>query len=278
MTTLIGIPTYDDTLRSGLAVSLLTEMSHPGCPRYTVACKQSSLLALAHNELLCLALNNRPDISHLLIIHSDILPDPGYIAQMHKDMKEARAGVLSAVIPIKDSKGLTSTALLPHIGGSDRQGRREYRRRRLTLAEAPRLPDIFDVRDLQKLFDEDSSDAVLLVNTGMLLIDMRQPFVERVHFEINDAIFRNDDDGMYYADVEPEDWHFSRQLAEHGARVCVTRRVRLRHVGRMNFPNSGTWGEWQADQMWPSVRARANGQHAPEPGAVQALVLGSGED
>ncbi len=271
MTTLVGIPTYDDTLRSGLALSLLTEMRLPDCPAYTVACKQASLLALAHNELLCIALNNRPEIDKLLIVHNDILPDHGYLAQMHKDMRQSGADVLGAVIPIKDSKGLTSTALLPRLGDEhDMQGRKEFRRRRLTIKEAARLPDIFDAHDLNHLFGEETTEPILLVNTGMLLIDVTKPFVEKVHFEINDEIFRHDDSGQFYADVEPEDWFFSRQCAARGARICVTRRVHLRHVGRANFPNTGDWGEWDNDQTWPgnrllvTQRENGNGQYEPE--------------
>jgi len=263
MTILIGIPTYDNKVESGLAVSLLSEMRYPGCPPYTVAFKQSSLLAYAHNELLCIARNNQPEITHLLLVHADILPDPGFLAQMFKDMAEAQADVLGVVIPIKDSKGLTSTALLPHLGDADKQGRREYRRRRLTITECARLPDIFDVRDLQHVFGEASEDGVLLVNTGMLLINLAAPFVSQVHFEINDDIFTGED-GLAYADVEPEDWYFSRQAAAHGARLCVTRRVSLRHVGRANFPNQVAWGEWAHDQAWKAPEPKRNGQHEPE--------------
>lgn len=272
MTILVGIPTYDDTLRTGLALALLSE-HRPGCPAYTVVSKQASLLALAHNELLCIALNNRPEITHLLIVHSDILPEPGFIGQMFADLTEYKADALGCVIPIKDSKGLTSTALLPHIGSpEDPQGRYAFRRRRLTIREAAKLPDVFGVDDLKKLYGETASDAALLVNTGMLMIDVRQPVFEQAHFEINDEIFRKEN-GLFYADVEPEDWYFSRQLATLGARVMVTRRVGLRHAGRANFPNRGeAWGDWEFDRsavpaadapIVEPVIERKNGQKEP---------------
>jgi hypothetical protein len=260
MAVLIGVPTYDDKVNTGLAAALIAEGALPHCPVYTVAFKAVSLLALGHNELLCLALNNRPDISHLLIVHADILPDRGFLIQMLSDMEEAHADVLGAIVPIKDGHGLTSTAYLPHLGPPDAQGRYEFRRRRLTIKEATRLPDLFDVHDIQHLFSDDSPDGVLLVNTGLLLLDVRQPFAERVHFEINDAIFTNGD-GKFIADVEPEDWYFSRQCALAGARVCVTRRVGLRHIGSARFPNKTTWGEWDTDQAWSAAPRKENGQH-----------------
>ena len=247
MTILIGVPTYDDRVMSGLAMALMGEQHQPRCVPYSVAFKQASLLAFAHNELLCIALNNRPDITHLLLIHADVLPVPGFIGQMWDDMVRANADVLSALLPIKDTKGLTSTALLPSLAEARRPGRREYKRRRLTMQESEQLPEVFTVTDLQKLFSEPSEDAALLVNTGLMLIDVRKPWIEQAHFEINDAIYRNEA-GLFYPDVEPEDWHFSRQIADLGVRVAVTRRVQARHVGRMNYPNQTPWGEWAHDQ------------------------------
>ncbi len=270
MAVLIGIPTYDDKVYSGLSAALMGEGTLPDCPEYTVAYKHISLLALSHNELLVLALNNRPQITHLLIVHSDVIPERGFLVQMLHDMAEAQADVLSAVIPIKDGSGLTSTALLPHLGEADAQGRYEFRRRRLTIKEAMRLPDVFDVQDVQHVFDEHSPDGVLLVNTGLMLIDVRQPRLtepEPLHFEINDAIFRKED-GTFVADVEPEDWYFSRQCARRGLRVCATRRVHVQHVGRANFPNHVDYGTWASDKMWKPAN-KENGQHAetqvPEP-------------
>jgi len=247
MTILVGIPTYDDKVISGLAAALMGELAQPECPPYTVAFKQASLLAFGHNALLVIALNNRPAITHLLLVHSDVVPEAGFIKQMLSDMEEAKADLLGAILPIKDSKGLTSTALLTDSHEIDQLGRRDCRRRRLTIKESARLPDVFDCADLQKFFDDHSTKPALLVNTGLLLIDVRKPWVEKCHFEINDDIFKNDD-GLYYADVEPEDWHFARQAAGQGARVCVTRRIKAQHIGRQNYPNGGGWGKWEHDE------------------------------
>jgi len=247
MTILIGVPTYDDTVKAAACGLLLSESRQPHCPPYTVAFKTASLLAYAHNALLCIALNNRPEITHLLIWHADVIPQPGFLAVLWEEMVRSQADVLGTVLAIKDGKGLTSTALLPDVTGeADPVGRREFRRQRLTLKEAASLPPTFDALDLQRVFEDQSTSPTLLVNTGLLLIDVRKPWIERCWFEINDAIFKRDD-GLWYADVEPEDWHFSRLAAAAGARVCATQKVMAAHVGRANFPNTGAWGEWSHD-------------------------------
>jgi len=248
MAILIGVPTYDDTVKVGLAQAIMQEGQEPGCPPYTVTFKQSSLLAFAHNGLLCTALNNRPQISHLLINHADVVPEPGYLKTLYDEMLRTEAGVVSVLLPLKDRKGLTSTAFLNDIAVSNWSERpRRYTRRRLTLHEAQTLPETFGVGEVAALFGERAERAVLLVNTGLMLIDVQQAWAEQAHFEINDAIDRNAD-GKFVADVEPEDWYFSRQLAMLGVKVVCMRKVKAMHVGRANFPNSEAWGEWQHDQ------------------------------
>jgi hypothetical protein len=261
MTILVGIPTYDEKIQVGLAGALLGEAHRSDCPHFTIAFKASSLLAFAHNALLCTALNNRSQgITHLLIIHSDVLPEPGFVKILLDEMSATGAGVCSGVLAIKDSNGLTSTALLPDLALAQQPGPREYRRRRVTLRELDKLPETFNARDVAELFQEPGGSPVLLVNTGLMLIDVRQTWVETAHFNITDTIWQNDE-GLYYADVEPEDWAFSRLAAEAGATVVATRKVKARHAGRMTFPNAGGWGEWDSDRAGlPGRSMNGNGQ------------------
>jgi hypothetical protein len=247
MAILIGIPTYDHTLLAGLHQALSTEGQQPGCPPYKIAIKASSLLAFAHNALLCTALNNRPDISHLLINHADVVPEPGYLRLMYEEMLRKDAGVVSAVIPIKDNKGLTSTALLPDGDTEWMQQPRSYKRRRMTMREVMTLPATFEARDVAQLFGADPDRAALLVNTGLMLIDVQQPWSERVYFQINDTVCQ-DERGKFVADVEPEDWFFSRQLARLGVKAVATRKVKVTHYGRAPFANDSAWGEWEHDR------------------------------
>jgi hypothetical protein len=188
------------------------------------------------------------------MLHSDVIPvEPGFIGIMLHHLRQAGADVLSAVMPIKDDKGLTSTALLPDSACAGWKTD-PVRRRRLTLREAEKLPVTFDAHDVATLFNprnapdrrESALDPCLLVNTGLMLVDLSKPWVEQAHFQINDLVYRRPD-GRFDADVEPEDWFFSRRAHQLGARVCATRAVKAQHAGRVNYPNHGAWGAWATD-------------------------------
>ena len=48
---------------------------------------------------------------------------------------------------------------------------------------------------------------------------------------------------LSFAQVEPEDWYFSRLLHELGLKVGCTRKVRLTHRGPHEFTNADVWGQ-----------------------------------
>ena len=87
----------------------------------------------------------------------------------------------------------------------------------------------------------------LLVNTGLMLVDFREPWVERVCFTIRDKI--HEENGTWVAEVEPEDWGFSRQARALGVPLHVTRRVAVMHIGSKAFPNDVKWGI-ETDPTW----------------------------
>jgi hypothetical protein len=246
---MIGVPCYDERVHMQLANALLHELGEPLCPTFTVTFKASSLLAFCHNLLLCNALNARAQgVTHLLICHADVVPKPGFLKTLYEEMIFNGAGIMAGVLPIKDGNGLTSTALLEDAGQVKQRGPRDFRRRRVTLKELEQLPETFAACDLAKLWGVTARKPVLLVNTGLLLIDVCQPFAELLNFQINDAVWRGDD-GQFYPDVESEDWAFSRMAAELNVKVCATRKVQAYHVGRENFPNFGAWGKLDVDTI-----------------------------
>lgn len=185
---------------------------------------RSSLLALNFNIGWCEALNLRAQgvaPLYFLLLHSDIIAKSGdWFTTLFQEMASHRAEVLSVVVPIKDSRGLTSTAR-----NTDR-----WRPVRYTLAEIARQPITWTAPDL-------------LVNTGMLLVDMRREWVERVCFTVNDTIAHNPVTGRWEADVEPEDWSFSRQCHALGVQVWATRAVAVTHLGESGFDSDAVWGD-----------------------------------
>lgn len=178
-----------------------------------------SLLARNFNQLWCKALNHRREwgLTHFLMLHGDVVPEPGWVLTMLDEMDRLQADVLSAIVPIKDHRNLTSTAILNSHAAPFTE------------------PTKLSVRDLAGLplsFDASAFPGnTLLANTGLLLVDFTKPWVENVWFEIDDRILR-DPDGTFRVWTLPEDWNFSLQAAEQGARVFVTQILSLGHFGR----------------------------------------------
>jgi len=237
---MVGIPSYDRTIHTGLLDALLNE-SVSGGPPFDVTTKSSSLLAHGCNVLWCSALNGREKITHFMMLHADVIPiGVGFIGEMFSLMEIFGADILSVALPIKTAQGFTSTAFVSDGDALD-VGLGRAQRRRITMKELAELPDTFSAQEVSELYGASATNPQLLINTGMMLVDMSGDWVERVRFEINDTIYQNSN-GRYVADVEPEDWFFSRQAHEAGARICVTSKIKAHHAGRGMFPNWGAWG------------------------------------
>ena len=209
---LLGIPSSGGQLNSDLFMALITETMQKKAPPLRIVEIRSSATAFGFNQLWCIALNNRDVLSHFLMLHTDVVPsDPGFVQTMLDEMERVGADVLSAVIPLKSETGITSTALAPDMGRVHVLGERGTRRR-LTMAEIAALPETFNAFDVVDAQQCAYRSPVLLVNTGLLLVDLRKPWVERVHFTLNDKLWQRED-GKFVCDFEPEDWFFAARAA-----------------------------------------------------------------
>jgi GT2 family glycosyltransferase len=188
----------------------------------------SSLMANNFNEMWARALNARAQgFTHFVMLHSDVMPHSGtWVGEMHAIMERVGASVLSVVLPLKDHQGLTSTAL-------DRAN--VWNPKRLTMKE------IYG-ENQPSTFTHDR----LLVNTGLMMVDFRDPWVEQAYFTIRDEI-RQKPDGQFYAAAESEDWFFSRKARELGAKLFATREIAASHFGGSNFDNTSAWGTMDTD-------------------------------
>jgi hypothetical protein len=216
----VALPTYDGTRHNAASLVELAQ----GEPKAALAEGNVSLLAYNFNTFWADALNHRPEMTHFLMLHSDVVPAPGFLGALMAEMRRVEADVLSVVIPIKSKDGLTSTALET----DDR-----WKPRRLSMSE------VFER-------EETWTEHGLLVNTGLMLVDFRKPWVEKVHFTVNDAI-RQNPDGRFEALVEPEDWSFSRQVRALGGVTWATRKVHVLHIGTTAYGNSNPWGTLKRD-------------------------------
>lgn len=203
---------------------------------------RSSLLAHGFNVLWATALawQKAGAADYFLLHHDDVeVRTPGWLDVMLAEMTRVGAAVLSAVVPIKNGTGETSTAV---------ETRCPWNPRRLTLAECLRLPRTFSGADV---------GGQLLVNTGLMLVNLSRPEWHetvsmfefgvtteelRFKFQIRDRIVPRPD-GILVAEVRPEDWEFSRECNGHGLPVFATTAVRLIHHGGFGWPNYAPDGE-----------------------------------
>ena len=233
---LIGAPTYDTTRYN--AIPLARALRHPPKDTLVNLVEQSgSLLAYTFNSLWCMALQLRAapaNVTHFLLIHADIMPDnDNWLDIMLEEMKEHKAQILSAVVPIKGESGMTSTAW-------DNDPWNPYR---LSLTELQEKPKTW-------------TEPNLLINTGLLLVDFTQPWVEQIRFHINDMIVK-DENGVFHAVVAPEDWNFSRDARNLGVESYATKAVTIRHMGLAAYSNANVWG-YPNDAVYRAFQMEAN--------------------
>jgi hypothetical protein len=195
-------------------------------------CK-GSLLAMNFNRLWCDALNVREEekLTHWAMHHSDIEAPNNWIDTLIDDMDSVGADICSAVVPLKDWRGLTTTALGTNETSTIR---------RLTLTEVRRLPVVFTAADLP------TAGSMLLVNTGLWICKFDAPWVEEACFTVKDAI-RRKPDGTFFALSLSEDWGFSAWAHKRGLKLAASRRLRVVHYGTYGFSSEGPPGQWATD-------------------------------
>lgn len=202
------------------------------------------------NHLWASALNTFEDgeATHFAMLHSDIAPDKGWLDILLSEMDDNNAPLVSALVPIKDSRGLTSTGL-----GNAKNPWGAHRR--LTMREALNLSATFGYRELKEFFSKTGcvpDESYLMFNTGCWAADLRREEFRAVNedgtlrawFDFPTRIARNKD-GKWANDRESEDWFFSRKVCELGLKALVTRKVQLVHEGEMYYDNSTPHGSYK---------------------------------
>ena len=217
----VGLPSYDGRAVYAEPLMYLARQVPHAVPIQV----SSSLLALTFNMTLCAALKMRQtgEATHFLMLHDDIAPcGREWFMDLWQAYRDSTAQLIAAVVPVKDERGFTSTACESFPWGG--------KPRRYTMTEVMKMPA------------ETFSEPGILLNTGCMLFDLREPWVDKCHFEVKDSI--------QWVNGEPcpqsasEDWNFTRQARENGcSRIYATRAVKLVHFGRQMFPNYQAWGK-----------------------------------
>lgn len=197
-----------------------------------------SIATHTFNQLWCDAYNARRElgITHFAMMHADIQPEPGWLDTLLAELERTGADVVSAVVAIKDCKGLTSTGLRDPQAG---------RTRRLTMREVHQLPPTFS------RWDTDESNKVLAINTGLWVCRFDGDWPRRFPgFSIANRLDYQVDTDTLTPHVDPEDWRFAEWLDGEGLDVRATRAVKVWHTGLFQYPNDVAWGEWETDREY----------------------------
>ena len=218
---MIGVPTYNTEITAHLYHGIRESTKHY---EVDVVFQSMSLLAFNFNNLWCIALNK--NYSHFCMVHADLSMDAGWLDTLMNEMNTHGADVLSAIIPIKNNSGETSTGF--DLSRGDGKETDEFLIKKITLKEAYAMTEATWTHEK------------LLLNTGLMLVNMRKDWVKKIHFHMIDKIIKTENG--YRPLCVSEDWQFSRDAKALGAKLYCTRKVRVVHLGGGAYPNDGPWG------------------------------------
>lgn len=246
----IAVPHRDGWVHWGTSAACLHGPSKVG---RTVDPYGSSVLTQTFNRLLSNALNarDREGYTHFVMLHNDVVPKPGFYEVLLREMTAHKLDVVSALVPLKDERGLTSTAV-------DTPGN-PWGNRRLTMSEAMELPETFSAEDVP--FRQ--PDSCLLLNSGCWIMPLDEPWTRGLHFRQQDRIVWGRCNQEWIAQSISEDWDFSRQLWSRGVRMGCTRAVELFHQ-IPQYTNQKAWGTWIQDEDFIKAEAEVTAYHQRE--------------
>lgn len=246
----VGMPRYTESAALGAAKAFLC----PTCGSCELigsekASPRTSLLDHCFNMLWAEALDRRDELgaTHFAMIHADVEPPMGWLDDLAEELLRLDADIVSSVIPIKNSCGLTSTAINPNDCFAEYGS---WVPRRLTMREVSQLPETFGAQDV---------GCPLLLNTGLWICDLRKEWVDRVCFDSAKRIVRGSDKKRV-AQCISEDWFFSNALNQMGFadKLFATRKVKVLHHGEREFKNWDSWGLWKTDETYEAATGQPN--------------------
>ncbi|HEY2882013.1 MAG TPA: hypothetical protein VGJ15_06255 [Pirellulales bacterium] len=209
---------------------------------YTSVVQQGSpILSRTFNDLLCEALNHPAKCTHFVMLHSDVIPERGWVSKLLAILHEKEADVITVVTPIKDHRGKTGVA----IGYPDCAGPMKT----LSMREIHKLPETFNAADVGY------PDLPLLTGTCCWIADLRHPFwtdvdehgIAKFSFEVFSRR-RRSSDGTWKGEYGGEDYLMGYAFHAAGIRRYVTRAVKADHIGDHKFTNRVPWGTLGSDR------------------------------
>lgn len=245
----LGCPRYtlSETDRSEAAhadIRRQASASH----RLTVCLLGSSLLAHGCNTLLQMALNGRDknEWEWFAMIHGDVFPQAGWLDALIDEAGKVGADFLSAVVPLKNESGKTSTALAVSYDPSLNRECPRLTQRQLHHESFPRTFDVMACADALERLPEpyrmSAPRVALLCNTGCFIVRIDRDWDwTKVCFSMVDGL--EVIEGQYRAKLFSEDWMFSLRVAQAGGAVFATSKINLAHRGNRDYRSNEQWGD-----------------------------------
>jgi len=224
-TVYIATPTYDGTVLGTTLeavhkacnapdISIIHEVDVAGC----------SVIHHGFNKFWCFALNMKPRPNWFCMLHADIRPEPGWLTKLLRLAIQYDAGMLSALVPLKDNTDDYSACWLEE----NKFGNLPYPIRRINKKDLKELPPTFDYKMA-------GWPNFLGTNTGCCLWNFERSWVEKVHFAIPTDIVQGDD-GIFRPVMLSEDWLMSYVLQKQFKEtVMATSVVKLKHRGIKDY-------------------------------------------
>jgi hypothetical protein len=250
----LGCPTYDGWMIAGAARAFYAW----GSRQHEIIAEQpnpNSLLPDACDSLWGKAItcNIKYGAQWFAMIHADVEPEQWWIDKLIAEAELHNADFLSAIIPIKSDKGLTSTSIA-YPQGSRRSGSR------LTLKQVNHnnFPKTVDIHAAVKAVRSSipaqlqiqADETFLLCNTGCMVCRLDRPWRDpgKVHFQILNTLSIDDDGESTFSSTLSEDWFFTRAIAQAGGKVMATKALQVMHYdGLKGYFSRDSYGQDRED-------------------------------
>jgi hypothetical protein len=187
------------------------------------------------------------------MLHADVSPEAWWIDTLIDEAEKHNADMVSAVVPLKNLTGVTSTVIADPGWDAEllRGGRPARYFGRLTMRQVrhSRFPTTFGINEAADALAQLPEDLritnaprhALLCNTGCMVVRLTSNIDWlKVFFSVIDGI--TFDRGRYYYYDVSEDWTFSFRMHLAGGKCMATKAVRLAHHGGGRFGNDSAWG------------------------------------
>lgn len=240
---------------AGTVMSCAVESLSHMTARHKIRLQMSGFGDVAHNfnMLWCDCLNGRKEhgLTHFAMLHSDIRISPYWLDTLIEEMDRLDAEVISTIVPIKDTRGLTTTGI--RYAG-------QWGTKRFTMREIMAFPETFSIADVG-----DPATEHLAINTGAWVCRINTGWADEFPGFTDNYRIRNVG-GYRTPDFDSEDWLFSDWLAENKIRTYVTRKPAAYHVGAFEYGNTSSWGSWETEMQAPAKPPTPRLASLPPPG------------